>query len=51
MGTSVANTTALKSIFQRVSSVFAKSYKRKSYLHLYKGEGMDDMEFQEADKK
>eukprot|EP01084_Bolivina_argentea_P185326 319581_1 len=25
-------------------------YKRKAFLHWYKGEGMDDMEFQEADK-
>merc|ERR1712173_166822 len=25
-------------------------YKRKAFLHWYKGEGMDEMEFQEADK-
>merc|ERR1712244_14232 len=37
--TSVVNTTALKAIFQR-----------KAFLHWYKGEGMDEMEFQEADK-
>merc|ERR1719493_190147 len=37
--TVVVNTTALKAIFQR-----------KAFLHWYKGEGMDEMEFQEADK-
>jgi len=25
-------------------------YRRKAFLHWYKGEGMDEMEFQEADK-
>jgi tubulin beta len=49
-GTFVANTTALKGIFQRISSQFARMYKRKAFLHWYKGEGMDEMEFQEADK-
>jgi tubulin beta len=49
-GTFVANTTALKSVFQRISGQFAKMYKRKAFLHWYKGEGMDEMEFQEADK-
>jgi len=49
-GTFVANTTAIKGVFQRVSAQFAKMYKRKAFLHWYKGEGMDEMEFQEADK-
>ncbi len=49
-GTFVANTTAMKGIFQRISAQFAKMYKRKAFLHWYKGEGMDEMEFQEADK-
>eukprot|EP00484_Ammonia_sp_Unknown_P000976 CAMPEP_0197020316 /NCGR_PEP_ID=MMETSP1384-20130603/1088_1 /TAXON_ID=29189 /ORGANISM="Ammonia sp." /LENGTH=463 /DNA_ID=CAMNT_0042447921 /DNA_START=109 /DNA_END=1500 /DNA_ORIENTATION=+ len=49
-GTFVANTTAIKGVFQRISAQFAKMYKRKAFLHWYKGEGMDDMEFQEADK-
>merc|ERR1712154_691110 len=40
-GTFVANTTAIKGVFQRISAQFAK---------MYKGEGMDEMEFQEADK-
>merc|ERR1711952_136406 len=48
--TFVANTWAIKGVFQRISAQFAKMYKRKAFLHWYKGEGMDEMEFQEADK-
>merc|ERR1712129_245412 len=43
-GTFVANTTAIKGVFQRISAQFAKMYKRKAFLHWYKGEGMDEME-------
>eukprot|EP01084_Bolivina_argentea_P014772 27623_1 len=49
-GTFVANTTAIKGVYQRISEQFAKIYKRKAFLHGYKGEGMDEMEFQEDDK-
>merc|ERR1712193_69005 len=48
--TFVANTTAIKGVFQRISAQFSKMYRRKAFLHWYKGEGMDEMEFQEADK-
>jgi len=48
--TFVTNTTALKGMFQRLATQFASMYKRKAFLHWYKGEGMDEMEFQEADK-
>jgi len=48
--TFIANTTALKGIFQRLATQFGAMYKRKAFLHWYKGEGMDEMEFQEADK-
>merc|ERR1719182_755572 len=48
--TFVPNTTALKAMFQRLESQFSALYKRKAFLHWYKGEGMDEMEFQEADK-
>merc|ERR1712187_320944 len=48
--TSVTNTTALKEVFQRLATQFGAMYKRKAFLHWYKGEGMDEMEFQEADK-
>jgi len=48
--TFITNTTALKAMFQRLASQFSALYKRKAFLHWYKGEGMDEMEFQEADK-
>jgi len=48
--TFVSNTTSLKGIFQRLATQFGAMYRRKAFLHWYKGEGMDEMEFQEADK-
>jgi len=46
----VANTTAIKTTFQRLIRQFASMFKRKAFIHWYTGEGMDNMEFQEADK-
>ena len=48
--TLIANTTAIKGVFQRISAQFAKLYKRKQFLHWYEAEGMDEMQFQEADR-
>merc|ERR1711953_927314 len=48
--TAVVNTTSLKAIFQRLATQFGALFKRKAFLHWYKGEGVDEMEFQEADK-
>jgi len=48
--TFVANTTALKGIFQRLSTQFMTMYRRRAFLHWYKGEGMDELEFEEADR-
>eukprot|EP01084_Bolivina_argentea_P086730 156734_1 len=53
--TLIANTTSIKNVFQRISAQFAKMYKKKAFLHsyFYSGYnwiGMDEMEFQEADK-
>jgi len=48
--TMVSNTTSSKDVFQDISAQFAKMYKRKAFVHWYKDEGMDEMEFQEADK-
>merc|ERR1712094_115590 len=47
--TFVTNTTALKAV-PALASQFSALYKRKAFLHWYKGEGMDEMEFREADK-
>ena len=44
------NSTALEAVFQRIWAQFARLYKRKAFLHWCKGEGMDEMEFQQADK-
>ncbi|ETO12669.1 hypothetical protein RFI_24704 [Reticulomyxa filosa] len=49
-GSFVANTTAIKQVFQRISAQFAKMFKRKAFLHWYTGEGMDQGEFEESDK-
>ena len=46
--TFIANSTAIKSLFERLLEQFDKMYKRRAYLHFYTGEGMDDMEFTEA---
>jgi len=48
--TGVVNSTAMKTIFQRLATQFGALFRRKAFLHWYKGEGMDEMEFQEADK-
>jgi len=45
-----ANTTAIKNVFIRILNDFRKLYKRGAFLHSYTGEGMDRMEFDEADK-
>ena len=43
--TFVANNTALKSVFQRISAQFAKLYERKAFLHWCKREGMYEIQF------
>jgi len=48
--TAVTNTTALKVVYQRIITQFGAMYKRKAFLHWYKNEGMDEMEFEEAEK-
>merc|ERR1712152_100970 len=50
IATTINHTTSIKTVFQRISANFAKVYKRKAYLFWYKSEGMDEMEFQEADR-
>lgn len=45
----IGNTTAIQSIFLRVGDQFRAMFKRKAFLHWYKGEGMDELEFTEAE--
>ena len=39
----------LQELFKRVSEQFTSMFRRKAFLHWYTGEGMDDMEFTEAE--
>jgi len=45
----MGNTTAMKALNTRILEQFSKLYAVKAYLHWYTGEGMDEMEFQEAE--
>merc|ERR1712061_742017 len=49
MGTFVGNTTAIQEIFKRISEQFTAMFRRKAFLNWYTGEGMDEMEFTEAE--
>jgi tubulin beta len=48
-GTFIANTTAIQELFKRVNEQFTAMFRRKAFLHWYTGEGMDEMEFTEAE--
>ena len=43
------NSTAIQEIFKRISEQFTAMFRRKAFLHWYTGEGMDEMEFTEAE--
>ena len=45
----VGNNTAIRQLFDRVHSQFAAMFKRKAFLHWYTGEGMEELEFTEAE--
>merc|ERR1712125_119599 len=45
----IGNNTAILEIFQRIEDQFQPMFKRKAFLHWYTGEGMDEMEFTEAE--
>ncbi|XP_053622864.1 tubulin beta chain-like [Plodia interpunctella] len=47
--TFVGNSTAIQEIFKRISEQFTVMFRRKAFLHWYTGEGMDEMEFTEAE--
>ena len=47
--TFIGNTTAIQEMFKRVSEQFTAMFRRKAFLHWYTGEGMDEMEFTEAE--
>merc|ERR1711918_45195 len=45
----VGNSTSVQEMFKRVSEQFTLMFRRKAFLHWYTGEGMDEMEFTEAE--
>jgi hypothetical protein len=45
----IGNSTAIQELFKRVSEQFTAMFRRKAFLHWYTGEGMDEMEFTEAE--
>jgi len=47
--TFIGNTTAIQEMFRRLSQQFTAMFHRKAFLHWYTGEGMDEMEFTEAE--
>merc|ERR1711934_457975 len=47
--TFIGNTTAMQDVFRRISDQFSVMFRRKAFSHWYTGEGMDEMEFTEAE--
>jgi len=47
--TFVGNSTAVQEMFKRIAEQFTAMFRRKAFLHWYTGEGMDEMEFTEAE--
>ncbi|KAG2198056.1 hypothetical protein INT46_003840 [Mucor plumbeus] len=48
-GTFIGNSTAIQELFKRVNEQFTAMFRRKAFMHWYTGEGMDEMEFTEAE--
>ncbi|KAJ2780998.1 Tubulin beta-6 chain [Coemansia javaensis] len=47
--TFLGNNTAIQEAFYRIGEQFSKIFRRKAFLHWYTDEGMDEMEFTEAE--
>merc|ERR1719199_2253106 len=47
--TFLGNSTAIQEMFKRVAEYFTGMFWRKAFLHWYTGEGIDEMEFTEAE--
>jgi tubulin beta len=45
----IGNSTAIQELWKRVADQFTVMFRRKAFLHWYTGEGMDEMEFTEAE--
>lgn len=49
VSTFIGNSTSIQEMFRRGSEQFTAMFRRKDFLHCYTGEGMDEMEFTEAE--
>uniref|UniRef100_A0A2K6PEV9 Tubulin beta chain n=1 Tax=Rhinopithecus roxellana TaxID=61622 RepID=A0A2K6PEV9_RHIRO len=49
VSTFIGNNKAIQELFKRVSEQFTAMFQCKAFLHWYTGEGMDEMEFMEAE--
>jgi tubulin beta len=47
--TFIGNSTCIHELFIRIKEQFGALFQRKAFLHWYTGEGMDEMEFTEAE--
>ncbi|XP_067868876.1 tubulin beta chain-like isoform X6 [Heterodontus francisci] len=47
--TFIGNTTAIQELFKRIGEQFSAMFRRKAFLHWYTGEGMDEVEFTDAE--
>ncbi|KJK62409.1 Tubulin/FtsZ family GTPase domain protein [Aspergillus parasiticus SU-1] len=47
--TFIGNSTSIQELFQRIGNQFSSMFRRKAFLHWYTSEGMDEMEFTEAE--
>jgi len=45
----VGNSTSIQEAWKRLADQFTLMFRRKAFLHWYTGEGMDEMEFTEAE--
>ncbi|XP_070761257.1 tubulin beta-2b chain isoform X10 [Enoplosus armatus] len=48
-GFQLTHSLAIQELFKRISEQFTAMFRRKAFLHWYTGEGMDEMEFTEAE--
>jgi len=47
--TFIGNSTSIQDLFKRVGEQFSAMFRRKAFVQWYTGEGMDEMEFTEAE--
>ncbi|XP_032148956.1 tubulin beta chain-like [Sapajus apella] len=48
--TFIGNNAVIQELFKRISQQFTAMFRREAFLHWYTGEGMDEMEFTEAER-